>query len=77
MGKCEACGNIHARTFEVVMEGKNHVFDSFQCAIHMLATCCAHCGCGILGHGLEDGGEIFCGTYCAYRHRADEITEPG
>lgn len=30
-----------------------HVFDSFECAIHRLAPVCEHCGCKIIGHGLQ------------------------
>jgi len=34
------------------------VFDSFECAIHRLAPACAHCGCKVVGHGVEAGGEF-------------------
>jgi hypothetical protein len=29
------------------------IFDSFECAIHMLAPVCPHCGCRVIGHGVE------------------------
>jgi hypothetical protein len=68
MPKCEVCGNDYHRAFEVHQDGKTHVFDSFECAIHRMAPQCAHCGCRILGHGLEvEGGRIFCCASCA-RH---------
>jgi len=34
------------------MKGETHTFDSFECAIHVLAPTCAHCGTRIVGHGL-------------------------
>ena len=40
MAKCEACGNDYDKSFQVVMQGKSHVFDSFECAIHTLAPSC-------------------------------------
>jgi hypothetical protein len=42
-----------------------HVFDSFECAIHALAPKCAHCGCQIIGHGIQTRGTIFCCANCA------------
>jgi len=65
MGKCEVCGNEYDKAFEVTMAGKPHVFDSFECAIHALAPECAHCGCRVVGHGVEAGGRIFCCANCA------------
>jgi hypothetical protein len=29
-------------------------------AIHRLAPACAHCGCKVIGHGLEAHGQFFC-----------------
>ena len=65
MAKCEVCGNDYARSFEVVAGGSRHVFDSFECAIHRLAPVCAHCGCKVVGHGIESGTTIFCCAHCA------------
>ena len=62
---CEVCGNDYDKTFTVVMDGKSHIFDSFECAVHALAPTCGHCGCRILGHGTESGGEYFCCAHCA------------
>lgn len=64
-GKCEVCGNEYAMAFEVITAGQRHVFDSFECAIHRLAPQCEHCGCRILGHGIEGGGRFFCCAHCA------------
>jgi hypothetical protein len=65
MARCEVCGNEYDKTFDVIMEGKRHTFDSFECAIHALAPVCAHCDCQVIGHGVESGGKIFCCANCA------------
>ena len=61
MAQCETCGN----SFQVVLAGQNHTFDSFECAIHRLAPVCAHCQCRIVGHGVEAKGEMYCCAHCA------------
>lgn len=66
MATCEVCGNEYDRAFEVVKDGERHVFDSFECAIHRLAPACEHCGCRIVGHGIEaEGPRFFCCAHCA------------
>ena len=67
MGTCELCGNTYDKSFEVVMAGESHVFDSFECAIQALAPKCEHCGCRIIGHGVEAKGSIYCCVHCAER----------
>jgi hypothetical protein len=62
---CEHCGNRYDKAFSVVMDGTPHVFDSFECAIYMLAPRCAHCQCTIIGHGVESQGKYFCCVHCA------------
>jgi hypothetical protein len=37
MAKCEVCGNGYDQSFSISAAGKQHVFDSFECAIHALA----------------------------------------
>jgi hypothetical protein len=49
----------------VVKAGKSHTFDSFECAITALAPVCEHCGCKILGHGVEARGLFYCCAHCA------------
>ena len=63
--KCEVCGNDYDKAFNVVVAGEEHTFDSFECAIHALAPTCAHCGCHIVGHGVEQDGTMFCCAHCA------------
>ena len=65
MAQCEVCGNDYDKTFEVRMNGDEHVFDSFECAIHALAPRCEHCGCRIVGHGVEQDGAFYCCVHCA------------
>lgn len=63
---CEVCGNVYDKPIELTQNGKSHVFDSFECAIHALAPQCAHCGCRIVGHGMESDGRMFCCAHCAH-----------
>ena len=66
MKKCEVCGNEYDKAFTVTEpDGSEHTFDSFECAIHALAPRCAHCGCAIVGHGVEEGTRMFCCAHCA------------
>jgi hypothetical protein len=65
MARCDVCGNEYDKSFEVRAAGATHTFDSFECAIHKLAPQCAHCGCRIIGHGVEAQGRIFCCANCA------------
>lgn len=67
MAACATCGNEYDKAFTVTMNGKTRTFDSFECAIHLLAPSCAHCGCKILGHGAESGGTFFCCAHCAHK----------
>ena len=65
MARCEICGNEYHWSFEVIRDGERHVFDSFECAIQKLAPTCRHCGCRIIGHGIEAEGVFFCCAHCA------------
>jgi hypothetical protein len=65
MPQCEVCGNEYDKAFEVIAAGNHYVFDSFECAIHRLAPVCAHCGCKVIGHGVEASEEFFCCASCA------------
>jgi Rieske Fe-S protein len=68
---CDVCGNDYPRSFEVLAAGKKHVLDSFEYAIHRLAPRCDHCGCKIVGHGIEAEGVFYCCAHCA-RHKGVE-----
>lgn len=65
MATCEVCGNEYARAFTVEGPMGRHTFDCFECAIHALAPVCGHCGCRIIGHGIEASGEQFCCEHCS------------
>ncbi len=65
MAVCEVCGNDYDKSFDVTAAGARHTFDSFECAIHALAPQCPHCGCKIVGHGVEEAGKIYCCANCA------------
>ena len=71
MAKCEVCGNDYDKAITITMGGRQHIFDSFECAIHALAPSCAHCGCKVIGHGVEQEGTFYCCANCA-RHAGVE-----
>jgi hypothetical protein len=75
MERCEVCGNEYDKAFEIVLAGRRHVFDSFECAIHALAPECSHCGCKIIGHGLEAGDNYYCCAQCARQAGAPELRD--
>jgi hypothetical protein len=74
-GTCEVCGNQYDKAFAVTMAGKDHVFDSFECAIQALAPRCAHCGCRVIGHGVEADGKTYCCAHCAHSVGVREIAD--
>jgi hypothetical protein len=66
MARCDVCGNEYDKTMTIEAGGARHTFDCFECAIHHLAPVCDHCGCRVIGHGVEtEEGRIFCGAHCA------------
>jgi hypothetical protein len=76
MTKCEVCGNDYHLAFQVIgADGERHTFDSFECAIHRLAPQCDHCGCKIIGHGIEAGTNFFCCANCARHAGVTEVKD--
>ena len=66
MAVCAMCGNDYDKAFTITTcDGKVASFDSFECAIHMLAPSCARCGCKVVGHGAEHAGAFYCCAHCA------------
>ena len=65
MNRCEVCGNEYDKSVEIVVNGISRYFDCFECAIHALAPECEHCGCKIIGHGVESNGLLYCCAFCA------------
>lgn len=72
MNRCEQCGNAYGQTFVVSMNGASYTFDSFECAIEMLAPHCQECGTRVIGHGVESNGRVFCCAHCA---RMEGVTD--
>ena len=65
MKTCDVCGNEYDKAFTVTMDGREYTFDAFECAIHALAPTCAHCGCKVIGRGVERDNTVFCCAHCA------------
>ena len=55
----------HDKAFTVDGGDGTQTFDCFECAIHALAPVCDHCGCKVVGHGVEASGAFFCCASCA------------
>lgn len=71
--RCETCGNDYDRAFKVTdHDGQEHHFDSIECAAQVIAPECAHCGCRILGHGVDRGPSVYCCEHCAQSVRTGE-----
>lgn len=75
MGTCIVCGNNYQRSFEVVMDNQSFTFDSFECAIQHLAPTCDHCGCRIIGHGMESGATFYCCAHCASASGVEDVRD--
>jgi hypothetical protein len=69
------CGNDYDKTFTVTQGDRSGTFDSFECAIHAFAPTCAHCGCRILGHGVEAGDSMYCCAHCAQESGVSGVTD--
>jgi hypothetical protein len=65
MAVCDFCGNDYDKAFTIQMPERLWTFDSFECAIEVLAPRCAHCDCRIIGHGVEHHEVIYCCAHCA------------
>jgi len=76
MAVCDTCGNDYDKAFQVIRNGKTMTFDSFECAITAMAPKCAHCGCRVIGHGVEaKGGAIYCCAHCASKERVTGLKD--
>ncbi len=67
---CDVCGNDYANPIVITQGQRSMTFDSFECAIEGMAPRCTHCGLRIVGHGVEEGGQIFCSGHCAHHSEA-------
>jgi hypothetical protein len=75
MEKCDGCGNEYDKPFEVNVNGRRYVFDSFECAVDTVAPRCEVCEVRILGHGVEQEGAIYCCANCARKAGATEVRD--
>lgn len=75
MPECDLCGNDYDKAFAVTMDGESYFFDSFECAIQKLAPTCPHCGCRIIGHGVEQHDVIYCCAHCAAKQGAGDVVD--
>jgi hypothetical protein len=75
MAQCETCGNDYDKAVKVVLAEGSHTFDSFECAIQALAPTCSHCGCRILGHGVEADGAMYCCAHCASQEGVRQVRD--
>jgi hypothetical protein len=57
------------------LNGKNHIFDSFECAIQALAPTSAHCGTHVVGHGVEKDDTIYCCAHCAKQEGVTQVRD--
>ena len=62
---CEVCGNDYDKVFEIIVAGRRHVFDSFECAIHALSAVCEHCRRKTVPQGFDPGARFYCSPGCA------------
>jgi hypothetical protein len=77
MARCDTCGNDYDKTFTVQKDGRTYAFDCFECAAHKLAPACDHCGCRVLGHGVEEQGAIYCCASCARMKGRTQVRDRG
>lgn len=75
MSKCDVCGNDYDKAFTLDRGGEKGTFDSFECAIQAMAPECAHCGCKIVGHGVEESGTMYCCAHCARESGVEGVTD--
>ena len=75
MALCETCGNDYDKAFQVRMNGQEHTYDSFECAIQALAPSCDRCNTRVIGHGVEASGTIYCSAHCAEQDGIDDVAD--
>lgn len=75
MAACDVCGNEYDKAFTIQMGTESGTFDSFECAVHAMAPTCAHCGCRILGHGIEGNDRLYCCANCARESGVTEVAD--
>lgn len=72
---CDTCGNDYDKPLTITRGEVTGTFDSFECAVHAMAPTCAHCGCRILGHGVEADASIYCCANCSRASGEAELVD--
>ena len=76
MATCSTCGNDYDMTFQVTTnKGEQYDFDRIECAAAKIAPQCDHCGCTILGHGIQANSTIFCCANCARHAGVEDVSD--
>jgi hypothetical protein len=75
MATCDSCGNDYDKAFTITRGDQTKTFDSFECAINVMAPACPVCSTTIVGHGVEADGQIYCCAHCAERAGADALRD--
>lgn len=75
MARCDQCGNEYDKAFTITLETESYTFDSFECAIQKLAPKCPHCGCRVIGHGVEEDDIIYCCAHCAGQEGGTQLSD--
>lgn len=75
MSRCDHCGNDYEPSLHITWGGESYTFDCFECAIHALAPECFHCGCKIIGHGMQSGENYYCCAHCARQEGIHDVKD--
>lgn len=75
MAVCDSCGNDYDKAFTITRGEQSGTFDSFECAINVMAPQCATCGTRVIGHGVESDGTVYCCASCAEQAGATGVTD--
>jgi hypothetical protein len=75
MPVCDSCGNDYDKAFTITRGGATGTFDSFECAINVMAPTCPVCSTRIVGHGVESWDQIYCCAHCAERAGVEALRD--
>lgn len=75
MERCDNCGNAYHNNFKVIQGDDIYSFDCLECAINKLAPHCKSCDTRIIGHGMENGDDLYCCAGCARMHGVIELKD--
>jgi hypothetical protein len=64
MAQCEVCSNKYDKGLEVMLPGRDIRLTALS-ARSGDGPACEHCGCNVIGYGIEVSGRFFCCAHCA------------